>query len=613
MVHKRLQVLVAILVIVLLIGGFYLFILATRLPLAPEIPTATLTPSPSPTHIQELSILGPWTTEVENEVTFTVTSEDKPVREVTVTTAEFTGLTDSDGNISLRFRKVGVYKIVASKDGYSRSYALIQVYPKGNEAIEIRGLRWPNPYSLRTATLHEMRMAGANYVAFKVNYFIEKDGSLVPMRYTWFDAPRCTTEELKKLAIRWIRDARNYGLNVMIVTWLWRPDWTGFHEWVYPNREKFLDEFERVILEWAEFAEQQGVGMFTWESARITDLLGWKGSSEWHQVILPKLREKFKGNLVLGFQDLRSFFINDRTPPEFNYAGYDYVGIHLWDDVSLPATVDEMRSILDRTIEYCQQLRKTYGVKTIFTWLECYRIFKGYEDNPERGKIEFYEMAMNKSIGKVDGMFVNTWDYRIMCMYHWNATQRVFVWQGREPYNLVKKYYTRPHEEIGTVKATIAIDGKDDDWKELNPLCLDPPNVALYATHDEQYIYIMIQSLNRTSLPKSEYKIWIDVDLDGKLDYRIDLAPDNAKLFNIPYQYGKFAPFGETEMNHTFTFDLDCAWENVAEIRIPLHVIIYQKIENKRIAIHAAEWGVVLPEWGFIETINVCGEGFVEL
>jgi hypothetical protein len=439
-------------ILLLLIGGCLLGILLTF-----KMPTIE--------KLRELNISGPWIAEVGDNVTFTVTSGDRFVQGAKVTVDESSGFTDSEGNISFRFEKVGAYRVVASKEGYGDAYTLIQIYPRGNEAIKIRGLRWPNPYSLRTATLHEMRMAGANYVAFKVNYFIEEDGSLVPIRYTWFDAPRCTSEELKKLATIWINHAHNYKLNVMIVIWLWWPERTNFYEWVYPNKQKFLDEYEKVLLEWAEFATEHKVEMFTWEACRVTDVLGWEGSSKWHQAILPKLREVFKGDIVLGFQDFKQFLLNNQTPPAFNYTGYDYVGIDLWNDQNLPATVEEMESIVESTLRYCEQLKGEYNVKVILTWLQCYRIFKGYEDEPENGKLRFLEMAMNKSIGVVDGMFVNTWDYRISCQYHLNAEKMLFVWQGRGVYELVKKYYAKPYESVETIKATIVIDGKAASYK----------------------------------------------------------------------------------------------------------------------------------------------------
>jgi hypothetical protein len=563
----------------------------------PPLPTLKITSS---------SIIG----EVGDNVTFIVTSEGMPVRGAIVKVDKYAGFTDSEGKVSLRFEETGAYKVLASKQGYQEAYTFVQIYPKGNEEIKIRGLRWPNPYSLKTATLHEMRMAGANYVAFKVNYFVEDNGSLTPMLYTWWDSPRCTTDDLKKLAERWIQDAHNYGLNVMIVIWLWWPEKTDFTEWVTPNKSRFLQEYEKIILEWAEFAQQHKVGMFTWEASRVNDILGWRGSSEWHQSILPKIREKFKGEVVLGFQDLKQYFINGQNPPDFNYTGYDYIGIDLWNDANFPTTLEEMSPIIEKALEYCDQVRKSYNVKIIFTWLQIYRIFKGYEDEPERGKLEFFEMAMNKSIGRVDGMFINGWDYRISSQYNLDAEHMLFVWQGRHIYDLIKKYYSRQYivPEKTRVKATITIDGEDSDWREVSPLCLDPSSkTVLYAINDEKYIYMMIQSLDKISLPKSEYKIWMDVNLDGRPDYVASFTSNGAILERITYTYEKFGPF---ELSRGMRMEIilnidpkqDFNWGNVAEIRIPLNVMS-QGIKNI---------SILLTEWGKSDAINVCGEGLIE-
>jgi hypothetical protein len=549
--------------------------------------------------------------EVGDNITFIVSSEDIPIKGAFVKADKYAGFTDSEGRICLRFEEVGTYKVLASKQGYQDAYTLVQIYPKGNEEIKVRGLRWPNPYSLKIATLHEMRMTGANYVAFKVNYFIENNGSLTPMWYTWWDSPRCTTADLKELAKKWIQDAHNYGLNVMIVIWLWWPEKTSFTEWVAQNKLSFLQQYEKIILEWAEFAQQHKVGMFTWEAPRVTDILGWRGSSEWHQAILPKIRERFKGEVVLGFQDLKKYLINGQNPPDFNYTGYDYLGIDLWNDATLPATLEEMNPIIEKAFEYCEQVKRKYNVKIIFTWLQMYRIFRGNEDRPEKAKLQFFEIAMNKSIGRVDGMFINGWDYRISSQYHLDAEHMLFVWQGRHIYDLVKRYYSHQYNIASgkkKMKTAITVDGRDSDWRELNPLCLNPSSkVALYATSDEKYLYLMVQTLSRMGLPRSEYKIWIDVDLDGRLDYLITFRSNGAILERITYPHERFGPFElsrETKTNIILNIDpgQDFNWGDVAEIRIPLSVID-QGI--KKISI-------LLTEWGVIDAVNVCGEGFIE-
>jgi len=108
---------------------------------------------------KSLKIRGPLFAGVGEDIVFTVTSENMPIKGVTVSFAGYRNITDEGGLVSFRINFTGVFKAIASKSGYEDGVALVLVLPKGNDKFKIRAFRLHEEQV--GTTIFSYRLAGA--------------------------------------------------------------------------------------------------------------------------------------------------------------------------------------------------------------------------------------------------------------------------------------------------------------------------------------------------------------------------------------------------------------------------------------------------------------------
>jgi len=169
-----------------------------------------------------------------------------------------------------------------------------------------------------------------------------------------------------------------------------------------------------ITLKTAKLAQKHGVEMLI-PFEPLSDLTNWDFASSWHQKMLPKLRDVYKGRLVVGSQKYHLAVVDY---PNFDYSGYDYVGLGV-DFDGFPTSWEKLRLAIRRVLDYADGLKKKYGIKIIISRVafqplpESMAIFEGYDEHPEEVKLRCYEMMFEEATGRVDGFFFYMWEYSV--------------------------------------------------------------------------------------------------------------------------------------------------------------------------------------------------------
>lgn len=578
-----------VLFLLLLTLGMLVLITSCAVPVPSE--------QPAPTATGTLVISAPFTAEVREEVLVKVTSRGQPVDGVSIKANAEVKITDGGGIGALIFESTGAFKITATREGYDDVSVGINIYPKGNEQIPIRGFCWDE--SILGTDPHVMRSAGANYVWLKQNYDIDNEFNLLPCIRTFGLYPEgpeyVSQQEAMRLIEYMICEAHTYGLKVHLVAvflmWKDKPN-VGPEQVPEQHKDDFLERLSHIVLRWAEFAERNGVEMLS-PVCDLETYIGCERSWKWHHEMLPKLREKFSGKLVVdGPFDIMF------SKCDFNYAGYDYVGTGMY--AQHVNSWEEARQMIRTYLDYLDLAKKKYGVKTLFTrvgplGVNSAGLLKGYEDDPVKAKVKFWEVVMEESIGRVDGFCFYSAEYpgpRPVCgekgPQGWFFKEIV---QGKEPYYSVRNFFTESYDApqlSPLIRAeSIVIDGDDNDWHDMGPVCVDsitdvpyewvwgyaPPDdnskvniKEFYAAIDEKYLYVMCKFVGP---PNIGLKISLDTDLDGAEDYHIyTSAPRNGDVSIMSSVIGE-----DCHWIHQHVAEAKIAYGKVVEVRIPLEAI----------------------------------------
>ena len=590
-------------------------------------------PSEIPVPSKPLEISGPWMAEVGEEVAFKVTSEDRPVQEVVVTpTGCAEKSTDLNGIVSLRFEKVGAYRVVASKKGYDHAYTLIEIYPKGNDAIQIRGIRWPYP-PFSCERLHSIRMMGANYLALKVWYLIDNRGKISPAIHSEDNIVLGVTwENFEAYAQCTISEAKSYGFKILLVPFLWE-EGRRLDEPVEPQTfikgslEMFEEEITNITLKTANLAEKYGVEMLI-PLSDLYSYTSWNFASLWHQKMLPKLREVYKGKLVVGSQ---KYHLGVVDYPYFDYSGYDYVGLGM-DFDGFPASWEKLRLAIRRVLDYADGLKTQYGTRIIVSRVafqplqESMAIFEGYDEHPEDVKVRCYETMFEEATGRVDGFFFYMWEYSVPTFLCLKRAGKEFIpvsaYQGKGAYNIIRDHYSKPCEKLGIHVAknlNVTIDGDDSDWIPINPLCVDPINDtwlsgrdlrAIYAFSDNEDLYIMVEAYS-----KIDYDVFVFLVtelLPIRLGYLVTLSPtaQQTPLWKLNWS---------ADPPHSYAGIIEdvSVGNNIAEVKVPLEKVC-SGLKEIEITVYANVPSLTpseIPGFPFTsqKDVDACGDEAMEL
>ena len=553
MTFKRERKILIVLFLVMLITGLLGYTVWTSFP-QPETPA-----------LSRLNISGPCIAEVGDEVVFTVTSENKTIEGVTVTLLEGTEcITNSSGSASLRFEKVGAYKVIVSKDGYESSYMLVQVYPKGNNEIPVRGLRWRTRPFFQTP--HTIRTMGANYVQFKADYYIDDDFNLIPLVFNCnppIDTPAfipASKEEMRAKTKKEIREVRAVGLKIHFFTYIRYADAGLLEHRAIPSSEnttKLLSQLKEEMIEWAKFLEAENVEMFT-PTQFLEKYVGPELRTSWYKDILPELRKYYSGKLIIP--QMRTQF------EDYDYSGYDYLGL-IFLPVNVHSWTELNQSIVER-FDKAASIKMRDNIDIIVTLIggpveNTEELWMPLQDDPGEIKSRVYKMVMGEAMrriksGEVEGVFFYEWDYGV-ATHAWSQRkgdqwEMVDKYQGKKPAQVIEDYFLETPYTVTAYRLNdlerIEVDGKSSDWNKINPIVIDPQGdsydwkggkptdnknddiKAAYVARDNEQLYIMVEYYGKTS---KETIFEIDLDLDGNRDiYKSDASHDEVAEVVIP-------------------------------------------------------------------------------
>jgi hypothetical protein len=405
---------------------------------------------------------------------------------------------------------------------------------------------------------------------------------------------------MEQQAAGFVSAAKAYGLDVYIIPFLMWEGWEGGGVEKVPEEhlDNFLEQLNDRAIQWAEFAERNDVEMLT-PMCETHLYLGWEGSSQWHQEILPKLREVYSGKLIVAHQNNVDFPTMGEKIPELDYGGYDYAGLS-W-VLQHVNSWKEAEEAIRKTLDHADHMRGEYDVGIIHSRLgslgvKAEKLVQGYEDHLGDVKLRLYRMVMEESTDRIDGVFFYAWQYshkggaHIYCKRTPEGWRMVDAWQGKEPYYFVKEYFTNPDDKLAEAgygsldnSLGISIDGDGEDWRSADPACVDPRGdvfnweegahvgegplgkdlKALYAVKDHESLILAIETYNGIS---GRYKIVLDTDLNGQEDHHVLTDPSGrAGLVGTVYE--------NERPSHYNIGSVPCAYGDVVEVRIPLDMI----------------------------------------
>jgi hypothetical protein len=307
----------------------------------------------------------------------------------------------------------------------------IRIYPLGNEEIEIRGVK--EHWGIDGRKNADGRTVGANWMILTPEAEVDE----------------ITGEVVPRLDLELIRDrirsyhARRY--NVMLNPSMYKKGTVYGRISVPENvREEFLKNAENWATELAEFAEANGVEMFT-PVNRLEEGVPFEIANEWYQQILPKVREVYSGKVIIG--------MNPAFDKEFNYGGFDYVTaeynwymppIHLYPD-------ENYRLGLRKWCEIVQGWRDKYQTDgIIFTWItfgaeppDFYLQEHAKGKTFTQIKIEILELIFEETSGTVDGFFITLFHEDGRAKFFKTETKgHYYGYQGPEIEEFFKEHWT---------------------------------------------------------------------------------------------------------------------------------------------------------------------------
>lgn len=318
------------------------------------------------------------------------------------------------------------------------SLSFSEEFPLGNPQITIRGLKEQRRYP-------DIRSLGANFTEIEWYQTINPE--------SWEISSGMEKEELKKE----ISKAHERGLGVYLLPFLHLEGLPGaVGAYKAPDLDNFLSQLDILTLEWAAFAEENKVELFSpvnelqhW-TGREEGRIGFQRASEWYQKILPKIREIYYGQLVTGYNSF-SFDMIDQDPFEYeiNQSGYDFVSFSVVPHVI--SDYNDYRRLVGRIIEVTEVWQEKFQTKGIIV-TECgvpesSDSVTFYENNLSNGenygqmRANLYDIFFSQTLGHFSGYFISDWAAGEASFYLKDSGQYHTFEQAHETEEVIKKYY----------------------------------------------------------------------------------------------------------------------------------------------------------------------------
>jgi len=236
---------------------------------------------------------------------------------------------------------------------------------------------------------------GINIFALAVEYEINADGTveLTPYSTEWEENPETGYTYL-------IRKAHDGGLGVYLTV---GASYTSEGQFtVVPEeiRDTFIQEFTSACLHWAEIAEQENVELFS-PINEPTAVLGVEDGIKWSENILPLVKQRFTGDVVIKFVGPE---IGDFSQYG-SIAGYEYASVHVY---AIDVSETEFFDYLDETVlpflDWCVE---SYNLKG-YVFGEM-----GVPAADEEWQAQIFQRFFQETWDKTKGYFLCSWGPKI--------------------------------------------------------------------------------------------------------------------------------------------------------------------------------------------------------
>jgi len=390
------------------------------------------------------------------------------------------------------------------------------------------------------------------------------------------------------------------------------------------NQTLFMQEMEKTALEWAKIAERHRVEIFS-PACELNVFLSWKNNMQWHEQILPKLREIYHGEIVQkGELVWHKYGLSPEGELSFydHYAGWDYVNSDIFESVYGTRTLQDYKSYVNHTITNLLALKKKHKAKGIIlgeigipeSTYARETLRRSHKLSEEEYHFIFWKLLFEESIGKVDGFFFWDWnkgtsvEQLIMCHYrglgeklYKNASLK-FKEEAEKAINMAKnvlrqiknfssllgeeaeKYLTKAQEAYNqedyifakfwayeaynlqnkTNPLGIIIDGLEEDWIKFKPLAVDDQGDA---PSEEDIVSLYVINDNKSLYFMFKFAAKPNADIVLFFDVNSDETWDYHVRVSLQVTF--LAKTVRPDY-HEYICDIEYAYGEVVEFKIPI-------------------------------------------
>jgi len=231
-------------------------------------------------------------------------------------------------------------------------------------------IEWLRGIGFAGIDILEAKEMGANIVHLAVFPKILKNYDIIVLS----DHSDLPLEEMKKMEAKTkeemrekIRKAHSLGLKVYLSLY---PEFLHTHLGEIPagkDREKFLEKMEEIALDWARFAEEEKVEIYSPTTA-LYSFVGQKNEEKWQAELFPKIRKIYSGEL--SSRAFEFYIWNhsqkrwiERENVHFDFSPYDYIGLNFFGGEISDEKI--FRQYIRKNLQKAVELMKKYQLKGI--------------------------------------------------------------------------------------------------------------------------------------------------------------------------------------------------------------------------------------------------------
>jgi len=297
----------------------------------------------------------------------------------------------------------------------------VHVAPPSGEVSKYKGIWTHNIDVMRDMLMNteNLKQIGVNFIAVTVDVEMDDNGN---MRAVGGND-----------AIFYILAYHRCGFKVLLTLDPCHPTFVTGFEWELGDNNatvkrgpEILENFTSLVMDWAEIAENYGVEMFSPLNEPQTFVRNSEEASEWVQEVLPGIRERYSGTIVLithGGTDFNSF--------ELDSTGYDRValsGCSAWEP--LESWRSHMREQIENLVAMVERDGCENGILLDFgsvylgeSWYEPSEV-QAFDENMQ---VQVLQMLFEEGWEKTSGFFL--------------PAGRGWSFIGRLAENVVKNWY----------------------------------------------------------------------------------------------------------------------------------------------------------------------------